>query len=156
MTRTIGIPLDDTARRTAVDHLQPFLVDLVALGLDGKQLHWHVTGPEFRPVHQQLDEVVDVTRTASDDVAERAVTLGIPVDGRPATVGKESRLPELPEGWIDARDAVQLYVTALEGVIERARASVPALEVEPVTQDLVITVLHELEKQLWMLQAQLR
>lgn len=156
MTRAIGIPLDDDLRREVAGHLQPLLVDLIALSLDGKQLHWHVTGAPFRPVHEHLDEIVDAVRAASDEVAERAVALGVPVDGRPSTVGKEHRLPELPEGWIDAPDAVAAYAEALAGVVARARESVHALEREPVSQDLVISVLAGLEKHLWMLQAQLR
>lgn len=136
--------------------LQDLLVDLVALSLDGKQLHWHVTGPLFRPVHEQLDEVVDVARTAADDVAERAVALGEPVDARPATVAKEHHLPELPEGWIDAGDAVARFVESLDGIIARARVAITALEVDLVSQDLVIGIVHELEKQRWMLHAQTR
>lgn len=156
MTRSIGIPLDDDRRQEAAGHLQALLVDLIALSMAGKQLHWLVTGREFTPVHEQLDQIVDTARTAADDVAERSVTLGVPIDGRPSTVAKENRLPEVPEGWVDAPDAVAAYADALAGVVERARGSVEALEAEPVSQDLVISVLADLEKHLWMLQAQLR
>lgn len=137
------------------EHLQQFLVDLVALSLDGKQLHWHVTGPLFKPVHEQLDEVVNLARTAADDVAERAVALGITVDARPTTVAK-TPLPETPEGWIDAADAVHRYVAAIDGVVVRARRAIEALESEPVTQDLVIGITADLEKQRWLLAAQVR
>jgi starvation-inducible DNA-binding protein len=34
--------------------LQTVLVELVDLSLVGKQLHWAVTGPLFRPLHLQL------------------------------------------------------------------------------------------------------
>jgi starvation-inducible DNA-binding protein len=136
--------------------LQDLLVDLVALSLDGKQLHWHVTGPLFKPVHEQLDEVVDLVRTASDDVAERAVALGLTVDARPSTVAKEHQLPEQPEGWLDAAEAVRRYVESIDGTVERARTAIEALEVEPVTQDLVIGIVASLEKQRWLLAAQVR
>ena len=33
--------------------------DLVNLTLIGKQLHWAVVGQLFRPLHHQLDELVD-------------------------------------------------------------------------------------------------
>ena len=46
--------------RDAIGHeLEKTLHDLVALSLIGKQLHWAVVGPLFRPLHQQLDEFVD-------------------------------------------------------------------------------------------------
>lgn len=136
--------------------LQDLLVDLVALSLDGKQLHWHVTGPLFKPVHEQLDEVVTFARVASDDVAERAVALGHPVDARPVTVAKEASLPEAPNGWLDAADAVRRYVASIDAVVARGRAAIAALEEEPVTQDLVIGIVAELEKQRWLLDAQVR
>ena len=34
--------------------LQAMLVELIDLALLGKQLHWNVTGPLFRPLHEQL------------------------------------------------------------------------------------------------------
>ena len=37
--------------------LQLTLVELIALSLIGKQLHWDVTGPGFRDLHLQLDEL---------------------------------------------------------------------------------------------------
>lgn len=136
--------------------LQDLLVDLVALAIDGKQLHWHVTGPLFLPVHEQLDVVVELARTSSDDVAERAVALGVAVDARPSTVAKEHQLPEQPEGFLDAAEAVRRYVEAIDGVVDRARVAVEALDVEPVTQDLVIGIVQQLEKQRWLLAAQVR
>jgi starvation-inducible DNA-binding protein len=47
-------------QREALGHeLQATLHDLVNLTLIGKQLHWAVVGQLFRPLHQQLDELVD-------------------------------------------------------------------------------------------------
>ncbi len=62
--------------------LQAMLVELIDLALFGKQLHWNVTGPLFRPLHEQLDELVDSWRELSDIVAERAVALGYAPDGQ--------------------------------------------------------------------------
>ncbi len=136
--------------------LQDVLTDLVALSLDGKQLHWHVTGPLFKPVHEQLDDVVTFVRTASDVVAERAVALGHTVDARPTTVAKEHQLPEAPAGWVDAAEAVRHSVSAIDGAVERARQAIDDLAFEPVTQDLLIGIVAELEKQRWLLAAQVR
>ena len=54
----------------------------VALSLIGKQLHWSVFGPLFRPVHAYADEIVDQCRELADLVAERAVALGYVPDGQ--------------------------------------------------------------------------
>jgi starvation-inducible DNA-binding protein len=53
--------------------LQATLQDLVNLALIAKQLHWAVIGPLFRPLHLQLDELVDSWRELADTIAERAV-----------------------------------------------------------------------------------
>lgn len=48
--------------------LRATLVELVDLALLGKQLHWSVVGPGFRPLHLQLDEPVDAWRELADTV----------------------------------------------------------------------------------------
>ena len=156
MTR-IGIPEVALRNREEVaTALQAALVDLVALSLNGKQAHWHVTGAHFVPVHEQLDAIVDDTRAWADLVAERAVTLGVAVDGRPETVARTTSVEAFPEGFVDDGKVVALVAAQVEDVVERLRGGVVELgDRDPVTQDLVIEVLRGLEKHLWMLQAQL-
>src|SRR5207253_2079270 len=68
--------------REEVGHqLQSLLVELIDLSLIGKQLHWNVEGPQFRSLHLQLDELVESWRELSDQVAERAVAIGVAPDG---------------------------------------------------------------------------
>lgn len=91
--------------------LQGALVDLIDLALVAKQVHWNVTGPRFRSVHLQLDEVVTSARTHSDVVAERASALGVSPDGRAGTVADSSAIKAVPEGWIKDVDAVRISWT---------------------------------------------
>src|SRR5271155_5799943 len=42
------------------ENLQRVLVDLIELHLQGKQAHWNVVGTNFRDLHLQLDEIVDI------------------------------------------------------------------------------------------------
>jgi DNA-binding ferritin-like protein len=42
-------------REEVGQQLQATLVELIDLSLLGKQLHWSVVGPLFRPLHQQLE-----------------------------------------------------------------------------------------------------
>jgi hypothetical protein len=50
-------PLGAHQREEVGQELQATLVELVDLSLIGKQLHWTVVGPNFRPLHLQLDEL---------------------------------------------------------------------------------------------------
>lgn len=82
-TSTYLPPLAVNHEREGVgEELQTTLHDLVDLSLIGKQLHWAVVGPLFRPLHLHLDELVDSWRELSDAVAERAVALGFVPDGQ--------------------------------------------------------------------------
>jgi starvation-inducible DNA-binding protein len=148
-------PLSDASLKTVSEALQGALVDLVDLALVAKQIHWNVVGPRFRSVHLQLDEVVDTARKHSDTVAERAAALGIPPDGRAATVAVGSGIGVTPEGWVDDTTAVGALVEALGAVIARMRERVGATgEPDPVSQDIFIGITADLEKHHWMFQAE--
>lgn len=153
----IGIPgLAPESREAVAAALQESLVDLIALSLHGKQAHWHVTGRHFLPVHEQLDALVDDARAWADLVAERAVTLGVPVDGRPDTVARSASVEAFPDGFVDDDKVVAVVAGQVEAVVGRMRARMGELgEQDLVTQDLVVEILRGLEKHLWMLQAQL-
>ncbi|MFJ9151125.1 Dps family protein [Streptomyces sp. NPDC102270] len=147
--------LSDSARETAGDALQSTLVDLIGLSLIGKQAHWNIVGPRFRSIHLQLDEVVSTARSFSDTVAERAAALGVSPDGRPETIASAYTLPGSKNGWIRDDDVVRLIVETLEAAIGRLRERIEATEkADPVTQDLLIGITAELEKQRWMFEAE--
>lgn len=148
-------PLSDADLKTVAGALQGALVDLLDLSLVAKQVHWNIVGPRFRSIHLQLDEVVDTARRHSDTVAERSSTLGVPPDGRAATVATSSGIGVTPEGWIRDTDAVGTMVDALSAVISRMRVRVDATgEADPVSQDIFIQVTGALEKHHWMFQAE--
>ncbi|MEU6684739.1 DNA starvation/stationary phase protection protein [Streptomyces sp. NPDC046832] len=152
---TVRSTLPDDARKVACEALQDTLVDLLGLSLVGKQAHWNVVGPRFRSVHLQLDEVVTAARDFADTVAERSAALGVPPDGRPETVAKSFTLPAPQEGWVRDSDAVQMMVDALQDAVARLRERIDATEkADPVTQDLLIGITAELEKQRWMFDAE--
>ncbi|MFE9926743.1 Dps family protein [Streptomyces sp. NPDC005774] len=148
-------PLSDENLKTVSEALQGALVDLVDLSLVAKQIHWNVVGQRFRSVHLQLDEVVTLARTHTDTVAERAAALGVSPDGRAATVAVGSGIGVTPEGWVDDTAAVGAMVDALGAVTARMRERVDTTgEADPVSQDLLIAVTGDLEKQRWMFQAE--
>ncbi|MFD9044803.1 Dps family protein [Streptomyces bottropensis] len=147
--------LPESARRIAGDALQESLVDLLGLSLIGKQAHWNVVGPRFRSIHLQLDEVVSTARTFADQVAERAAAIGVAPDGRPETVATRFALQGPKDGWLRDTEVVRLLVEALEAAIGRLRERIEVTEeADKVTQDLLISVTYELEKQRWMFVAE--
>ena len=76
-TRPIFPALGEHARKEAGRLLQLTLVELIALSLIGKQLHWNIAGPGFRELHLHLDELVDEwreLRTSSPNERSRSDT----------------------------------------------------------------------------------
>ncbi len=135
--------------------LQPCLYDLIDLALQGKQAHWNLTGARFRSLHLELDEIIESTRLASDDIAERIVALGAPADGRSSSVAESSRLDSFPEGMQSVESTLTNYADRLAAAIHGVRESITATgEHDPVSEDLLIGVSARLEKHLWMLQSQ--
>src|SRR5699024_2771524 len=65
-------------------NLQTVLVDFIALSLTAKQAHWNIVGTNFRDLHLNLDEVTDIARAGSDEIAERMRALQASPDGRAA------------------------------------------------------------------------
>jgi starvation-inducible DNA-binding protein len=147
--------LPDADRQVTGDALQTTLVDLLGLSLIGKQAHWNIVGPRFRSIHLQLDEVVTAARDFADTVAERAAALGVAPDGRPETIASAFTLPGPKDGWVRDTEVVEVMVEALEAAIKRLRERIESTgKADPVTQDLLIGITAELEKQRWMFEAE--
>ena len=152
---TVKSPLPDDAVKVVGQALQGALIDLIDLALVAKQAHWNLTGRNFKVVHEHLDEVVALARTGQDDVAERAVAIGVNPDGRARTVADRTELPQLEAGYLDDDKVVAAITDILAQLIARFRERIAATdEPDQVTQDLLIGITAELEKQHWMFQAQ--
>jgi starvation-inducible DNA-binding protein len=156
-TSSAHLPALGTHARDEVGReLQATLIELVDLSLLGKQLHWTIVGPFFRSLHLQLDELVDSWRELSDTVAERAVAIGFMPDGQAGAVAAAESHRELERAQIEDHAVVRELTQRVAEVCERTRERMDHLgEIDAASQDVVIEVLRELEKQLWMLRVQL-
>ena len=135
--------------------LQAMLVELIDLALFGKQLHWNVTGPLFRPLHEQLDELVDSWRELSDVVAERAVALGYAPDGQAGAVAANTELKPIARGPLEDHVVIRELSERMNDVADRARERMDRLgEIDAASQDVIIEVVRALEQQLWMIRVQ--
>jgi starvation-inducible DNA-binding protein len=148
--------LDDQRRGEVGRELQATLLELIDLSLIGKQLHWNIFGRPFKPLHEHLDELVHSWRELSDTVAERAVALGVAPDGQAGAVSQDSQISAVEPRALDTDTALRDLVERLADVAERCRMRMDRLgEIDLASQDVVIEVVRELEKQLWMLRASL-
>ncbi len=156
MTKSpITSPLSESDRTATGAVLQATLVDLIDLSLIAKQAHWNVVGSHFRSAHLQLDELVSTARQYVDEVAERANAIGVSPNGKARTVVESSGMPDYPDNWQSVEATVAAIVEILGTLIARLRKRIDETDKSDlVTQDLLIELAAELEKQHWMWQAQ--
>ncbi|MBP1325148.1 starvation-inducible DNA-binding protein [Leucobacter exalbidus] len=154
-TKQITVPAaqGDLHRPTGVaQYLTPVVHDLVALAVNGKQAHWHVRGENFIGVHEFLDEIVAHAQDGSDTVAERIVALGLPLDARIGTVAQRTTTPQLSDGFQPSNVTVREIVAQLDATIATVYAAVKGLDdVDLVSQDIVIALAQQLDKDRWFL-----
>ena len=152
---TPSINLSFTASAALSDNLQRVLTDLIALELVGKQIHWNVVGPNFRDIHLNLDDVVDIAREGSDEVAERMRAINAVPDGRPATVAADATVPPLPKDEITVSEGVAYVVSAIEAVVSTLRGVHDAVDDEdPTSVGILEDLTGKLEQQAWFISSE--
>lgn len=149
-----SMSVEDGAKVAAI--LQKRLHALNDLALTLKHIHWNVIGPHFIAVHEMIDPQVDAVRIMADAVAERIATLGVAPRGTPGALVEERTWDDYSIG----RAATTEHLGALDkvyvGVISDHReAAKETEELDPVTNDLLIGHLHELELFHWFVRAHL-
>ena len=135
--------------------LQPTVVELIDLALLGKQLHWAVVGPRFKPVHEHLDELIDEHREYGDMVAEYLSTVGVVPDGRAQRVAADTPIAPVDAEFLTDEAVIDTMTAALKQVATNLRErSARLATVDTAAEDLLIEVTRVLDKQLWMTSAQ--
>lgn len=146
--------LSDEQAAVVAEVMQPTLVELIDHALNFKQLHWAVYGPRFKPVHEHLDVLVDVTRQYSDTVAEYLSTVGIVPDGRAVRVAADTPVEPPAVEFLTGEAVIDDAVERLESLAKNLRArSARVAEADPAAEDLLIEIIREVDKQLWMTSA---
>jgi len=156
-TGSSHLPALGAHEREEIGHeLQAMLLELIDLSLLGKQLHWSVVGPFFRPLHLYLDELIDSWRDLADTVAERSVALGSFPDGQADAVAAGSEVQRVERGALEDRHLLRELVKRVAQVAERARERMDRLaELDSASEDVLVGVVRALEEQLWMIRSQL-
>ena len=153
-TRPKGLPLDNESAAIVTKSLQATLIDLKALSLVAKQLHWNIRGPHFKPIHEQLDEVYEACEKGADKVAERCATLGVSPNAQASDL-TSTKVKEVPKGtFIEDQQVLEDIVERLADGCADIRERMDATEdPDPATADLLHAIILKLEMNLWMLRS---
>jgi starvation-inducible DNA-binding protein len=133
------------------------LADGLDLHSQTKVAHWNVKGPHFTALHPHFDALATLLAGFTDELAERAVTLGGVAVGTARSVAAASTLPEYPASAVAGLDHVRALAERLEHFAQGLRESraVADEERDIDTSDLLTGMLEEVEKQAWFLRASL-
>ena len=149
------LPYDAQTRQVSNDALQATLYELISLKHATHQAHWNVVGQNFYSLHDLLGELYSGLNPYIDAVAERKRALGAPADGDPGRVAQNDGLDAYPMGLQnDYEVPMELsarYFQVAQRIEDRIQATGDAGDA--VTQDLLIGVAHQVEKDLWMLRS---
>ncbi|RIJ69994.1 DNA starvation/stationary phase protection protein [Nakamurella silvestris] len=136
--------------------LQQRLNALNDLALTLKHIHWNVVGPHFISVHEMIDPQVDAVRLMVDAIAERIATLGTAPVGTPGALVAARTWEDYSLGRDNAIAHLGALDLVYQGVISDHRKAADDVEdADPVTNDLLIGHLHELEQFHWFVRAHL-
>lgn len=140
-----------------VELLQERLVATLDLQLTLKHVHWNVVGMNFIAIHEMLDPQVDKVRDMSDTIAERIATLGGAPDGTPGAITSGRSWDDYATG----RAPSVVHLAALDsvygGVIADHRDAMAKLaDLDPVSEDIFIGHLADLELFQWFVRAHLQ
>lgn len=155
--RTTVPGLDSAESGRAITMMQERLSALIDLQLTLKHIHWNVVGMNFIAIHEMLDPQYDAVRAMTDELAERIATMG----GEPlGTPGSVIRIRSWNDYELNREPAVR-HLSALDsvysGVIDDHRKVTEKIgQIDPVTEDLFIGQLRQLELFQWFIRAHLK
>ena len=149
--------LEPGAALEAIDLMQTRLAALIDLQLTLKHIHWNVVGMNFIAVHEMLDPQVDAVRDMTDAIAERIATMGGEPKGTPGAV---TSIRTWADYSLDRAPTVQHLVEldkVYDGVAADHRAAIARLgDLDPVSEDMFIGQLAQLELFQWFVRAHLK
>lgn len=144
----------ETAEKVAAI-LQERLSSLIDLSMILKHVHWNVVGMGFIAMHELMDDQANTVRGQVDTIAERISTLGGVAAG---LAGQVADMRDADGDYVLGRAEVMAHLGALDKVYERVtaghrRAIEEVAELDPVSEDILVSQAGELEMAHWFIRA---
>lgn len=152
------IELPANTRGTIGAMLNERLADFLDLERQAKQAHWNVKGPRFMQLHELFDATAALAVSWADEIAERAVQLGVAAEGTVQTVAARTKLPVAPERVATADEWVRVVSDALAACANAARENIEQAQdaEDAVTADVLTRIAGAADKQLWFVESHLQ
>jgi starvation-inducible DNA-binding protein len=154
--RKVNIGLTDEQRQGVVLLLNQDLADVYLLLIKTKKYHWDVVGPQFRTLHELLDEQYQTLSESTDSIAERVRTLGCFPTGTAAEFIQLASIKERPGVIPMATEMVARLVDDHEQVIRNLREQIDQCSEDyhdEGTADFLTGLMEGHEEMAWMLRS---
>jgi starvation-inducible DNA-binding protein len=146
--------LTTTEGHALADTLQQRLNALNDLQLTLKHAHWNVVGPNFISVHEMLDPQIETVRSFVDEVAERMATMGVSPIGLPGAIVASRTWDDYDVMRATGVEHLAALDLVYNGVIKDHRKAIEkAGKVDPITEDMLIGQVKELELFQWFMRS---
>jgi starvation-inducible DNA-binding protein len=155
----MNIALSDEQRAGVIEILNTLLADEYVLYTKTRNYHWNVVGPQFNELHKFFEGQYNELNLIVDNVAERVRALGGNAFGTIAEFSRHARLPERPGDYPNAREMVADLLHDHETVIRNLRCDAERCadqHHDAGTNDFLVGLMEQHEKQAWMLRSLLR
>lgn len=152
------IDIPPARRAPLVALLNQQLADTLDLFTQIKQAHWNVKGMHFIALHELFDKLAEEAEDYTDDLAERATTLGGVALGTARMAAQNSRLPEFPGAGVEGSEALAGLIERFALLAASTRAAIDEADDlgDKDTADLFTEISRGLDKNLWFLEAHLQ
>lgn len=154
--RPLNIGLSEEQRHGVVDLLNSDLADSYLLLIKTKKYHWDVVGPQFRTLHELLEEQYQALSENIDAIAERVRALGGYPLGTAESFLKAATLKEHPGDLPNASNMVERLASDHEQVIRNLRQHIDQCSEEfhdEGTADFLTGLMEQHEEMNWMLRS---
>jgi starvation-inducible DNA-binding protein len=150
--------LPEGTRKQMVSLLNIHLADGTDLGLQAKQAHWNVKGPNFFSLHELFDKLYEEASGWNDLVAERAVQLGGIAEGTLQSAVQGTRLRPYGIELTSGKEHLEALSSSLAAYGRTAREAidVAARAGDADTADLFTEISRAADKMLWFLESHLQ
>jgi starvation-inducible DNA-binding protein len=153
--RELATPSDLPAAsaRAIANAVNPLVADAFALYVKTKNFHWHLAGPQFRDYHRMFDEQADSIFEEIDEMAERVRMLGQTTIRSIGHISLLQTIADDDDAFVAPREMLNRLLKDNRQTAEALRAATQVCDDhnDPVTSDLLQSVLGAAEKRIWFL-----
>lgn len=118
-------------------------------------VHWNITGPLFKSVHDMTEDQYKDLFAAVDDLAERIRALGLKAPMNYEALQDRTRISSFDHNTLKANEMIAALATGHDTLASELAvgAQIAADKGDPATEDILVERLGIHQKQAWMLRA---